>query len=79
MLIPPIIDSGYWIHEVRSDGRQVTWTVDNTRDAHSDQTKKVYRCKGISKLEEKEQYVYVLEQCDNEGERSLPIFSVHND
>jgi hypothetical protein len=77
MLIPPIIDGGYWIHDVHSDGKEITWTIDNTRDGmSSEHGKQVYRCKSISMNETKEYYVYILDQCDNEGEKSLPIFSI---
>ncbi|MCY9698220.1 DUF4362 domain-containing protein [Paenibacillus alginolyticus] len=77
MLIPPIIDGGYWIHDVHSNGREVTWTIDNTRDGmSSEHGKQVYRCKMISMDETKDHYVYTLNQCENEGEKSIPIFSL---
>ncbi|WP_163951567.1 DUF4362 domain-containing protein [Paenibacillus sp. SYP-B3998] len=77
MLIPPIIDGGYWIHDVQSDGNEITWTIDNNRDGmSSEHGKQVYRCKSISMHETKEHYVYTLDQCDNEGENSLSIFSI---
>lgn len=77
MLIPPIIDGGYWIHDVHSNGREITWTLDNTRDGmSSERGKQVYRCKSISMNETKEHYVYTLDQCDNEGKKSLPILSI---
>ncbi|MNI53437.1 hypothetical protein D3C73_1082660 [compost metagenome] len=80
MLIPPIIDGGYWIHDVHSNGREVTWTIDNTRDGmSSEHGKQAYRCKSISMDERKDHYVYTLDQCDNEGEKSLPIFSIHKE
>ncbi|CAN7499626.1 DUF4362 domain-containing protein [Paenibacillus sp. LjRoot153] len=75
VLIPPIIDGGFWIHDVQSNGREVTWTIDNTRDGmSSEHGKQVYRCKRISMDETKDHYVYTLNQCDNEGEKSIPIF-----
>ncbi|MBP1989781.1 DUF4362 domain-containing protein [Paenibacillus eucommiae] len=77
MLIPPIIDGGYWIHDVHSNGREVTWTIDNTRDGmSSEHGKQIYRCKKINMIETKDDYVYTLDQCDNEGEKSIPIFSI---
>jgi hypothetical protein len=77
MLIPPITDGGYWIHEVHSDGREITWTIDNTRDEMSSKRgKQVYRCKSISQYKTKEQYVYTLSQCDNQGEKSIPILRI---
>ncbi len=42
----------------------------------SQRGKQVYRYKSISMHETKEQYVYTLDQCDNEGEKSLPILSI---
>jgi hypothetical protein len=45
MLIPPIIDGGYWIYDMHSNGKEITWTIDNTRDGmSSDRGKQVYRC-----------------------------------
>lgn len=77
ILIPPIIDGGYWIHDVQSNGREVIWTIDNTRDGmSSEHGKQVYRCKRISMDETNDRYVYTLNQCDNEGEKSIPIFSL---
>ncbi|MBD2870268.1 DUF4362 domain-containing protein [Paenibacillus arenilitoris] len=80
MLIPPIVDGGYWIHDVHSDGRNITWTVDNTRDGMSSQQgKTVYRCKAVSVDEQDERYVYTLEQCEGYDEQSLPILAVPKD
>ncbi|SFW70887.1 protein of unknown function [Paenibacillus sp. UNCCL117] len=77
MLIPPIIDGGYWIHDVHSNGREVTWTIDSTRDVmSSEHGKQVYKCKRISMDETKDFYVYTLNQCDNKGEESIAIFSL---
>lgn len=77
MLIPPIIDGGYWIHDVHSNGSEVTWTIDNTRDGMSSvHGKQVYKCKSISMDQTKDHYVYTLSQCDNEGDKSIPIFSL---
>lgn len=76
-LIPPIIDGGYWIHDVHSNGREITWTIDNTRDGmSSERGKLVYSCKSINMNETKEHYVYTLDECDNEGEKSLSILSI---
>ena len=77
MLIPPIIDGGYWIHDVHSDGKEITWTIDNTRDGMSaERGKSVYTCKRISKQEESDFYVYTLDQCENQGDKSLPILRI---
>jgi hypothetical protein len=45
MIIPPIIDGGYWIHDVMSNGREIYWVVDNSRDGmSSDRGKVEYIC-----------------------------------
>jgi hypothetical protein len=47
MLIPPVVDGGYWIHDVHSNGREITWTIDNTRDGMSAGGKvETYKCRG---------------------------------
>lgn len=80
LLIPPILDGGYWIHDVHSNGREVTWTIDNTRDGMSaKEGKQVYKCKNISMDETEDYYVYTLNQCDNEGEKSIPIFRLRKE
>ncbi|WP_371264766.1 hypothetical protein [Paenibacillus sp. BC26] len=77
MLIPPVIDGGYWIHDVHSDGREITWTIDNTRDGMSaERGKKVYQCKDISVIEKSDAYAYTLDKCDNLGDKSIPIFNI---
>lgn len=35
MAIPPIVDGGYWIYDLRSDGRKIEVMIDNTRDGYS--------------------------------------------
>lgn len=79
LLIPRTVDGGYWIHDVHSNGREITWTIDNTRDGmSSEQGKMTYKCKVIGKSETDEHHVYTLEQCNNE-QRKLPIFSISKD
>lgn len=80
MLIPPIIDGGYWIYDVHSNGKEITWTIDNTRDGmSSDRGKQVYRCNSIRMHETTEHFVYTLNECENQVDKSLPIFSVLKD
>ncbi|WP_201008825.1 DUF4362 domain-containing protein [Paenibacillus glycanilyticus] len=79
MLIPPVIDGGYWIYDVRSNGKEITWTIDNTRDgmsAENDRGKKVYQCKSISLNEKPDSYEYMLDKCENLGDKSIPIFRI---
>lgn len=66
MLIPPIIDGGYWIHDVMSNGREIFWAVDNTRDGmSSDRGKKEFICKAIDIIESDEYYTFELSKCNN--------------
>jgi hypothetical protein len=70
MLIPPIIDGGYTIHDVMSDGREIRWTVDNTRDGMSaDRGKTEYVCKAIDINETKAHFVFELSKCNNHEEK----------
>jgi hypothetical protein len=57
MLIPPIIDGGYWIYDVHSNGSIIQWTIDNSRDGMSSNPGKMtYSCREISKQERVENY-----------------------
>lgn len=76
MVITPTIDSSPWIHDVYSDGTQILWTVDNTRDAHSSpKQKQTYECASIEKVETSERYVLQLSKCGGQGEE-LPILDI---
>jgi hypothetical protein len=69
MLIPPIIDGGYWIHDVMSDGREIRWTVDSSRDPYSiDKGKTEYICKAIDIKETSNHYSFELSKCNNHEE-----------
>lgn len=35
LAIPPVIDGGYWIYDLHSDGKQIDIMIDNTRDGYS--------------------------------------------
>ncbi|GLX67915.1 DUF4362 domain-containing protein [Paenibacillus glycanilyticus] len=77
MLIPPVIDGGFWIYDVHSDGKKITWTIDNSRDGMSgERGKTVYSCKNISMQEDRDSYRYTLHQCDDQGDKDIPIFSI---
>ena len=66
MIIPPIIDGGYWIHDVMSNGREIYWMVDNTRDGmSSDRGKVEYICKAIDINESEEYYTIELSKCND--------------
>lgn len=48
LVIPPIIDDGYWIYDFSTNGKQVNITVDSSRDGYSDRRISRYSCKGIA-------------------------------
>lgn len=69
MLIPPIIDGGHWIYDVMSDGREIRWFVDNTRDGmSSDRGRTEYVCSAIDITETQEYYTFELSKCNNYDE-----------
>ncbi|RXZ81742.1 DUF4362 domain-containing protein [Paenibacillaceae bacterium] len=77
-LIPPIVDGGYWIHDVMSNGREIHYTVDNTRDGmSSDRGQTSSICSAIDIQETEEYYHFELSQCTNpkkEDRLSLAVF-----
>ncbi|MFS0837990.1 hypothetical protein [Paenibacillus sp. 1P03SA] len=76
MVISPTIDSGPWIHDVHTDGTQITWTVDNTRDGYSSpKQKQTYKCASIEKIETSESYGIQLSKCGGQGDK-LPILDI---
>ncbi|SEG09294.1 protein of unknown function [Paenibacillus sp. UNC499MF] len=77
MVISPTIDSGPWIHDVHTDGTQIAWTVDNTRDAHSSpKQQQTYKCASIEKIETTERYGIQLSECGGGQGDKLPILDI---
>lgn len=79
MLIPPIVDGGYWIHDVYSNGRVIEWSIDNTRDGMSGSSKgvKTYSCQSIERVETEELYTIYLSECEGfNADEKLPVFSI---
>lgn len=79
MLIPPVVDGGYWIHDVYSNGREIEWTIDNTRDGMSGDGRGIrkYTCKAIDKNETEELFTIELSQCDGfEPNEKFSVISI---
>ncbi|MGE6229495.1 hypothetical protein [Paenibacillus chitinolyticus] len=77
MVISPTIDSGPWIHDVHTDGTEIVWTVDNTRDAYSSpKEKQTYTCASVEKIETSERYVLQLSKCGGGQRDKLPILDI---
>ncbi|MBD2862079.1 DUF4362 domain-containing protein [Paenibacillus oceani] len=83
LLIPPVVDGGYWIHDVHSQGKEIRWTIDNTRDGMTDEVdrgKREYVCHAIERADGGMSYTFALSRCNgyNEGEK-IPVISFNKD
>lgn len=67
MIIEPGMDSGPVIHDVYSNGKEIKWNVDHSRDAlyPKDQVKSQYVCRSIRVHERDKDYIDVqLSKCE---------------
>lgn len=65
MLIEPTTDSGRLIHDFYSNGKELHWVKDDTRDAWSSSPGKIeYVCKAIELIETGERFNVELSQCN---------------
>lgn len=75
------IDSGPFIHDFYSDGREIHWFVDNSRDgmaANPGRTE--YVCKAIGLAESEELYRVVLSDCNGYAkEETISLISFPKD
>ncbi|MDF2657751.1 MAG: hypothetical protein K0Q94_542 [Paenibacillus sp.] len=83
LLIPPVVDGGYWIHDVHSQGKEIRWTIDNTRDGmtgEADRGKREFVCRAIERIDGGTSYTFALSRCNgyNEGEK-IPVLSFNKD
>lgn len=66
MIVSTTVEGGPIIHDVNSNGKEIHWIVDNTRDAWSDQGKTEYVCKSIRMNERDNEFLDVeLSKCNN--------------
>lgn len=79
--IQPTLDSGRLIYDYYSDGRELHWVEDHTRDAWSGNSgKNEYVCKAIELEETTEFYSVVLSKCANQpSEEKLNVVSFRKD
>jgi hypothetical protein len=76
LAIPPIIDGGYTIYDLYSDGNRVTIKIDGTRDIYGGREYK-YVC-GAMKIENNgEEQVVVMNKCEGleEGATVVRLFT----
>lgn len=66
MLISPTIDSGPIIYDVNSNGSEVRFTIDATRDGYSaEKEKQTYYCKELNKEERTNRIIiFTVSSCD---------------
>lgn len=77
MLIPQPIDSGFVINDVYTEGKTITWSIDNSRDALSSGKEMSYYCKKIEKEETNDFYTVVLSNCvDFKPDEKLKVFNI---
>lgn len=53
LVIPPIIDGGYWIYDLFTDGNEIKIRIDSSRDFYSDRKNHEFTCKEIAIVNEK--------------------------
>ncbi|MEC0370624.1 DUF4362 domain-containing protein [Paenibacillus chibensis] len=75
MLITPTIDSGPVIYNLTTNGTEIHWTVDYTRDSNSVNKKITYVCKDMMKEEDMNGTIYSVTHCGgyDEDERLGPV------
>ncbi|QUL56080.1 DUF4362 domain-containing protein [Paenibacillus tritici] len=77
MLIPRPVDSGFVINDVYTEGKTITWGIDNSRDALSTGKGMKYYCKKIEKAETNDFYTVLLSNCVNfDPDEKLKVFTI---
>jgi len=79
LVIPPIIDGGYWIYDFLTDGKEVSIKIDSSRDFYSNREKFEFSCKGISIINEKNdegEVISILEANGCKGSEDIDNFKV---
>ncbi|QGQ99543.1 DUF4362 domain-containing protein [Paenibacillus psychroresistens] len=70
MIIQATLEGVPSIHDVMSNGREIRWTVDNSRDPYSsDKGKTEYICRAIDIKETNDHYNFELSKCNNYEEK----------
>ncbi|KWX77964.1 hypothetical protein AMQ84_10825 [Paenibacillus riograndensis] len=75
------IDSGPFIHDFYNDGREIHWTVDNTRDGMSANPGKTeYVCRAIGLAETADFYRVEVSDCDGYAkDEQISLISFNKD
>jgi len=71
LVIPPIIDGGYWIYELKTEGNRVAISIDTTRDAYASKSVFNYSCDYVTIDDQDAQgenrKVLVANKCNGSG------------
>ena len=71
MIIGPNIDSGPVITNINSNGKEIVWINDMSRDEYTNGAVAVYKCKKLNKEEESERTVFSVSNCEGYLEEEL--------
>lgn len=74
MVVEPMFDSGQTIHDIQTNGREINWVIDNTRDAYSTMEKETFKCGDINREESDRKITFSLSQCKGyDKSEQLPV------
>ncbi|WP_270169258.1 DUF4362 domain-containing protein [Paenibacillus sp. SYP-B4298] len=72
MAIPPIIDGGYAIYDLKSDGDMVTVRTDRTRDMYSGK-ESTFSCRAMEVRKDGSKQIVVLDKCEGLEEEATEV------
>ena len=68
MIIGPNIDSGPIITNINSNGKEIVWINDTSRDVFTNGSVGVYKCRKLNKTEEELRTIYSVSKCEGYSE-----------
>jgi len=71
MIIGPSIDTGPVITNINSNGKEIVWINDTSRDVYTNGAVEVYKCNKLNRVEEDERTVFSVSNCEGYLENDL--------
>ncbi|WP_324254080.1 hypothetical protein [Paenibacillus sp. 1001270B_150601_E10] len=71
MIVGPNIDSGPVITNINSNGKEIVWIIDMSRDVYTNGAIEVYKCKKLNREEDNERTVFSASNCEGYLEDDL--------
>ncbi|MCM3626758.1 DUF4362 domain-containing protein [Paenibacillus glycanilyticus] len=71
MIIGPNIDSGPIITNINSNGKDIVWINDTSRDVFTNGSVEVYKCRQLNKSEEKSGTIFSVSKCQGYSEDEI--------